>query len=83
MHTVKTIKEVDDNVWADFKSLAAKSKMKNGKFFEMLVEGYKKRRDDVWDEILNPGKILSGNEAKDIEETVKKLRAERGFMDGP
>lgn len=79
MTIVKTIKGIDENAWLEFKSLAAKNKMRTGKFFEKLVEGYKNRADSAWDKILNAGKILSDKEADDIEEFVKKLRKERGF----
>ena len=81
MTTVKTIKDIDENTWFEFKSLAAKSRMKTGKFFEKLVEEYKNKTDATWDKILNAGKILSDKEAQDMENFVKKLRNERGFRD--
>ena len=81
MSTVKTIKGIDEDAWLEFKSLAAKNKMKTGEFFERLIEEYKRRADAAWEKILNPGKILSGEEAEYLEKFVKNLRKERGFRD--
>ncbi len=79
MGIVKTIKGIDENTWFEFKSLAAKNKMKTGEFFEKLVEEYKDKADKSWWNILNSGKILSDEEADAMEETVKRLRKEKGF----
>ena len=79
MTVVKTMKGINENTWFEFKSLAAKSKMKTGKFFEKLVEDYKSKTDDRWNVILNSGKILSDKEAEDMEKFVRELRKERGF----
>lgn len=79
MPTVKTIKDVDEEAWLEFKSIAARNKMKMGKLFEEMVDEYKERSKDVWNAILNPGKILSDKEADYMEEIVKKIRKEKGF----
>ena len=79
MAVVKTIKGIDENAWHEFKSLAAKNKMKGGKFFEKLLEEYKNKADAAWDNILNAGKILSDEEAEHMENLVKRLRKEKGF----
>ena len=79
MPVVKTIKGISENTWAEFKSLAARNKLKTGKFFEKLVEGYRDKSNKSWDVILNSGKILSDEEADDMEKFVDGLRKEKGF----
>ena len=74
MHTVKTIKDVDEEAWLEFKSIAARNKMKAGQFFEKLVEEYKNKASSTWNAILNSGKILSDEEADEMEKIVKELR---------
>ena len=79
MAVVKTIKGVDENAWHEFKSLAAKNKMKMGKLFELIVEDYKGKSKSFWNEILKGPAILSKEESDAMLETVKKIRKEYGF----
>ena len=79
MSEVRTIKDVDDDAWGNFKSIAAKNNINMGKMFERLVYDYKENSKKVWDDILNPGYIISEKEAKYFEETVKKNRKDPGF----
>ena len=70
MAIVKTIKDIDENVWLEFRSLATRNKMKTSKFFEKLVENYKNEAEKSWNAILNSGKILSDEEADELEKFV-------------
>lgn len=79
MGIVKTIKDVDENTWLEFKSIAVKSRMRMGELFEDMVEGYKKKTEEFWDDILQGPPILSEEEAKSMEGTVKRVRKEYGF----
>ena len=79
MAEVKTIKGIDEEVWSEFKSLAAKDSVKMGKLFEKMVVEYKKRSVSFWDDVLNGPKIITDKEAKAIEESLKKIRKEYGF----
>lgn len=79
MATVKTIKDVDEEAWLEFKSIAARNKMRMGKLFEEMVDEYKERSSAIWNNVLNPGKILSDKEAEDMEKLVGNLRKEKGF----
>lgn len=81
METVKTIKGVNEEIWQEFKSMAARNNVNMGRFFEEIVESYKNKANKAWDNILNSGKILSDEEAEDMLKTVKKIRSERGFRD--
>ena len=79
MPTVKTIKDVDQEAWLEFKSIAARNKMKMGKLFERIIEDYKEKSKSFWDEVLKGPPILSKKEADAMMDTVKNLRKEYGF----
>lgn len=79
MTNIKTIKEIDDETWSEFKSMAAKNKMKLGVFFKSILKEHEKTSKNFWKEILNEEKILSDEEAKDINEIIKINRKEYGF----
>ncbi len=79
MGIVKTIKDVDEGAWLEFKSIAVKSKMKMGDLFEDMVEDYRKKTEEFWNDILEGPPILSEEEAKSMDETVKRVRKEHGF----
>ena len=79
MSTVKTIKDVDEEAWLEFKSIAARNKMKMGKLFGRIIEDYKEKSKSFWDDILKGPPILSEEEAKSMDETAKRVREEHGF----
>ena len=79
MPTVKTIKDVDEEAWLEFKSIAARNKMKMGKLFGRMIEEYKEKSKDFWDEILKGPHVLSKEEADSMLDTVKNIRKEYGF----
>ena len=79
MQSVKTIKDVDEAAWGNFKSLAARNQMKMGPFFKVLIEGYESRSKTVWDELFGADKLLSDKEAKEMHRDLRKLRRESGF----
>ena len=78
MPTVKTIKDVNEEDWSEFKSIAARNRMKMGNLFGRMVEEYKKSKN-FWDEILRGPAILSKEDADAMLNTVKKIRKEYGF----
>ncbi len=75
----KTMKGVEEETWAEFKSLAAKNNLKTGQFFERLVEFYKDNAHSFWSDVLKGEKILSEAEAEDIRKITKKFRMEKGY----
>ncbi|PIN75037.1 hypothetical protein COV18_04735 [Candidatus Woesearchaeota archaeon CG10_big_fil_rev_8_21_14_0_10_37_12] len=79
MTEVKTIKDVDEQAWAEFKSLAAKNNVKMGVFFKTMLNEYKKSTNTFWERILNGEKILSDKEADEMEKVVVAVRKEHGF----
>ncbi len=79
MAEIKTIKEVDDKTWTEFKFLAHKQNVKLGVLFKSLVHNYEHRNAAWWNTILNHEKILSDKEAEEFEEVSKRIRRESGF----
>lgn len=73
------MKGVEDEAWAEFKSLAAKNNLKAGQFFEKLVHFYKENTTAFWDTILSGRKIISDKEAAEMQKMVRELRKEKGF----
>lgn len=43
MGDVRSIKGIDEETWAEFKSLAAKNKMKLGEMFTIMVRDFAKK----------------------------------------
>ncbi|MBI4147924.1 hypothetical protein HY490_01405 [Candidatus Woesearchaeota archaeon] len=78
MSEVKTIKNVGDDTWAEFKGLAAQHKVKMGTLFKTLIQEYK-RKSPFWEEILEGEKILSEKEARELEKVVHAVRQDCGF----
>ena len=77
----KCIKDVDEETWKDFRSLAVKNNMKMSILLKIMVNEFEKNSKDFWREILSRKKSLTDEEAKDIEKITKKIRKERGFRD--
>ena len=73
------MKGVEDETWAEFKSLAAKNNLHTAQFFEKLVHFYKENTKHFWDHILSGKKIISDKEAAEMQHFVKTLRKEKGF----
>lgn len=74
MAEVKTIKDIDNDTWSEFKKLAARNDEKLGPFFKTLVKEYKKESTAFWSGILENEKILSEKEARDLKAEVGRLR---------
>ncbi len=79
MADVKTIKDVDEKTWAEFKSLAARNRLKLGVCFKLLIKEHEKTSKDFWKNLLDGEKIFSDKEAAEMKEVVKKIRNEYGF----
>jgi len=77
----KCIKNVDEDTWRDFKTLALKNSMKMSILLKIMVNEFEKNSKDLWKEILSRKKSLTNEEADDIENIVKNMRKERGFRD--
>lgn len=79
MSEVKTMKGVDDETWAQFKSIAAQNKMKAGQMFKLMVDEHKKRSSHFWDDIFNHKPALTEKEYEKFERAIKTMRKEYGW----
>ena len=77
--STKTIKDVDDDTWRKLKMFSAEEDIRMGTLIKNMADNYLKNKNRIWDKILSGKKILSDNEAKDMENIVKTLRKESGF----
>ena len=76
---LKTIKSVDSETWARFKSLAAKQGKTMGEFFKQLIDHNEEDSKDFWGVVLNCEKILSDKDACEMKKSSSELRKEYGF----
>ncbi len=74
MSEVKNIKGIDDETWAEFKSLAAKNKMKAGEMFREIIRDYKGRTKNVWDDIFAHKAVLSKKQYDEFESRIREMR---------
>ncbi len=72
------MKGVTEETWREFRSLAAKNKLKTGEFFEKLIYSYNKESARFWNDVLSGKKILTDKEAEDILKETKRIRKEKG-----
>lgn len=77
---IKTIKDVDEETWREFKIMAARADVKMSILFKMMLKEFEKSRK-FWDEILTGKKVLSDIDAKKFEAVITGLRKERGFRE--
>ena len=78
---VKTIKNVDEETWREFKTLAVKNNVKMSSLLRIMIKEFEKNNKDFWDEILNGEKLMSDKEAEEMKVITMKLRKERGFRE--
>ncbi len=79
METVKTIKDVDDQTWAQFKSIAAANNAKTGQMLKIIVDDYQKRAAGWWERVRAQKPVLSKKECDELEASVKRIRKEYGW----
>ncbi len=79
MNKVKTIKGTDEETWRTFKGLAAKDSVKLGVLLKNMLKEYEKTRNVFWKTIFETEKILTDEEAEDVEKIINKRRKEYGF----
>jgi len=77
----KTIKNVDEEEWNEFKSRAAKANVSLGTYFKVILEESEKKTEEFWDRIFSDEKILDDEEAEKLLQEIERLRDKRGFRD--
>jgi len=78
---IKTIRNVDEETWRNFKMLASKLGLSMSILLKMMVKEFGKNNKKFWRELFNIGKLLSDEEAEDMIKISERLREERGFRE--
>jgi len=78
---IKIIKGISEEKWVLFKTLAAKNNESMGRTFEIIIDEYAKKENDILDKIFKGGKTISDKEADEMKAELKKMRKEKGFRD--
>lgn len=79
MSEAKNIKGIDEETWAEFKSLAAEHKLKSAEMFKKMVKEYKNNVNDFWNNLRTHKSICSPEEYNEIEKNLRNLRKEHGW----
>ena len=70
----KTIKNVDEETWREFKTLSVKNNLKMSLLLKIMIKEFEKNSEKFWNKILKGGKNLSDNEANEMMNTVLDSR---------
>jgi hypothetical protein len=79
MSEAKNIKGVDEETWADLKSLAAQNRMKVGEMLREIVKDYKSHSKSFWDDLRAHKAICTPKEYEEIEKRMREFRKEYGW----
>ena len=77
----KCIKDVDEETWREFKTLAVKNNLKMAVLLKIMIKEFEKNNRKFWDEILYGEKLMTDKEAEEMIKITKEIRKERGFRD--
>ena len=77
----KTIKNVDEETWREFKNISAKNNLKMSLLLKIMKKEFEKNSENFWNKILKGGKNLSDNEANEMMNIVLDSRKEKGFRE--
>ena len=78
---IRSIKDVDEETWREFKALAAKNNLKMSLLLKMMVNKFEEEGKDFWKKILNRKINLSNKEAEEMKNIILESRKERGFRE--
>ena len=78
---IRSIKNVDEETWREFKAIAAKHNVKMSSLLKIMIKEFEKNSKDFWNEILNGEKLMSDKEAEEMKILTIKLRKEKGFRE--
>ena len=76
---LKTIKNVEEETWHEFKTLTVRSHLTMGELLKKMLESYESNSKNFWNEILAGNKILSDKDVEEIKSDIKLIREEHGF----
>jgi len=73
---VKTIKDVDEETWREFKAIAAKNNVRMSSLLRIMIKEFEKNSKNFWNEILNGEKLMNDKEAEEMKILTIRLRKE-------
>jgi len=76
---IKTIKNIDEQTWKNFKVLSTKMGISMGILLKIMTKEFEKNNEKFWNSIFDKEKYLSNKEAEEISKLSKNLRKEKGF----
>jgi len=76
---IKTIKDIDEETWTKFRTIAVKQRLKTAQLFKRMVELHENSADAVWEKILHHEPLLTQAEATVWKKRVAQGRKEYGF----
>ncbi len=76
---VKTIKNVDEKTWYEFKKLSVKTRLNMSKLLEKMISTYEAQSTNFWKDVFEGEKLISDSEAELLQEHTKNLRRYPGF----
>ena len=77
----RTIRNVDEETWRNFKLLAVKLGTNMAILLRTMVKEFEKNNIEFWDQLLHGERLLSESEAQDMMEISERVRKERGFRE--
>ena len=78
---IRSIKDVDEETWKEFKALAAKNNLKMSLLLRMMINNFDKDSRDFWKNVLNRKKNLTEEEADKMMRITIESRKEKGFRE--
>ena len=78
---IRSIKNVDDETWKEFKALAIKNNLKMSVLLKMMVNKFENEEKGFWKNILNRKKNLTEEEAGIMNKVILEARKEKGFRE--
>lgn len=74
MSEAKNIKGIDEETWAEFKSLAAKHRAKAADMLKILIKEHKERSDNFWEGVFAHKPVLSKKQYGEFEKRLLEIR---------
>ena len=73
---IRSIKNVDEETWREFKAIAAKNNVRMSSLLRIMIKEFEKNSKNFWNEILNGEKLMNDKEAEEMKILTIRLRKE-------
>jgi len=75
MSEAKNIKGIDEETWADFKSLAAQHRIKAAEMLKILVKEHKEKNENFWERIFAHKPALTKKQYTEFDKRLAEIRS--------